>query len=176
MASFHREENISSDRALDGILEGLSRVAKVHGLPVIVSTHPRTKKRMDERKIKASEHLRFLKPLGFHDYVKLQLEASCVLSDSGTISEESSILNFPAVMLREAHERPEASDEATVIMAGVSPERIVQSVALAMRHASSDRPFRLVADYSMPNVSKKVARLILGYVDYVRRRVWMENE
>ncbi len=176
VASFHREENVSSDRALDDILEGLSRVAKAHGLPVVVSTHPRTKKRMDERKIKASEQLRFLKPLGFRDYVKLQIEAACVISDSGTISEESSILNLPAVMLREAHERPEASDEATVIMAGVSPERIVQSVALAMRHASPDRPFRLVADYSMPNVSKKVVRLILGYIDYVRRRVWMQNE
>ncbi|MEK7604881.1 MAG: UDP-N-acetylglucosamine 2-epimerase (non-hydrolyzing) [Patescibacteria group bacterium] len=176
VASFHREENISSDRALDGILEGLSLVAKAHGLPVVISTHPRTKKRMDERKIKAPEQLRFLKPLGFHDYVKLQIEAACVISDSGTISEESSILNLTAVMLREAHERPEASDEATIIMAGVSPERIVQSVALAIRHANPDRPFRLVSDYSMPNVSKKIVRLILGYTDYVRRRVWMQHE
>ena len=155
VASFHREENISSDRALDGIIEGLTRVAQAHRMPVIISTHPRTKNRMDERGIKPSDQLRFLKPLGFHDYVKLQIDAACAISDSGSLSEEASILNLPAVMLREAHERPEASDEATVIMAGVSPERIVQSVALAMRHASPDRPFRLVDDYSMPNVSKR---------------------
>ncbi len=176
VASFHREENITNNRALDGIIEGLTRVADEYGMPVIISTHPRTKKRIDERGIDTSEKLRFIKPLGFHDYQKLQLNAACVISDSGTISEEASILNLPAVMIREAHERPEASDEASVIMASVSPERIVQSVALAMRHANPERPFRLVSDYSMPNVSKKVARIILGYTDYVRRRVWMEYE
>lgn len=176
VASFHREENISNDRALDGIIEGLTCIATAYDIPVIISTHPRTKKRMNERRIDVSERLRFLKPFGFHDYVKLQIDAACVISDSGTIHEESSILNFPAVMVREAHERPEASDEATVIMAGVSSDRIVQSVALAMRHANPERPFRLVSDYSMPNVSKKVVRCILGYTDYIRRRVWMQYE
>lgn len=176
VASFHREENIMNDRALDGIIEGLTRIADIYDMPVIISTHPRTKKQMDERGINTSTRLRFQKPLGFHDYVKLQIDAACVISDSGTISEEASILNLAAVMIREAHERPEASDEATVIMAGVSPERIVQSVELAIRHANPDRPFRLVSDYSMPNVSKKVVRCILGYTDYVRRRVWMQYE
>lgn len=176
VASFHREENISSNRAFDGIIEGLSRVATEYDMPVIVSTHPRTQKRIDERGITMPEKLRFLKPLGFHAYVNLQMNSACVISDSGTISEEASILNLPAVMIRESHERPEAFDEATVIMAGVSPERIVQSVALALRHADHARPFRLVSDYSMPNVSKKVVRSILGYTDYVHRRVWMQYE
>ena len=175
VASFHREENITSDRALDGIINGLTKIAAEYDMPCIVSTHPRTQKRMDERGIKTPDGLRFLKPLGFFDYVKLQIDAACVISDSGTLSEEASILNLPAVMLREAHERPEASDEASVIMAGVSETRIRQAVALAIEQAQgNERIFRLVGDYSMPNVSQKVVRIILGYTDYVKRRVWHE--
>lgn len=175
VASFHREENISDEKALRGIVSALTKIATKYKMPCIVSTHPRTQKSIHEYGINASEHIRFLKPLGFFEYVKLQLDAACVISDSGTISEEASILNLPAVMIREAHERPEASDETSVIMAGVSEGRICQAVELAMQHASaSERAFRLVEDYNMPNVSQKVARIILGYTDYVKRNVWHE--
>ncbi|MGK2226377.1 non-hydrolyzing UDP-N-acetylglucosamine 2-epimerase [Devosia sp.] len=176
VVSAHREENIESDENFASLSESLDRVAQTYGLPVIVSTHPRTRKRIEQADRVFNPLVQFLKPLGFHDYVNLQMHARTVLSDSGTISEEASILNFRALNLREAHERPEAMEEASVMMVGLSPDRIMQGIDLVQHQpVGSERAFRQVGDYSMPNVAEKVARIVLSYVDYVRLRVWGER-
>ncbi len=173
IASFHREENISDEKHFMGIMDALVAITKEYNKPIFVSTHPRTRKVLEEKGIKLPDSIHFLKPFGFLDYVKLQKNAFCVLSDSGTISEESSILNFPAVNLREAHERPESMDEANVILTGLNTERILQAVALTVSYRyGKERDFRIPEDYTMPNVSKKAVKVILGYTDYVNRRVW----
>jgi UDP-N-acetylglucosamine 2-epimerase len=170
VVSAHREENISSDKNFLDLVDTLNEIADIYKLPIIVSTHPRTRKKIEEKEIKFNPLISLMKPMGFNDYVKLQKEAKAVLSDSGTISEESSILGFPALNIREAHERPEAMEEASVMMVGLEKERIVQ--ALEILKTQKKETLRRVADYSMPNVSDKVLRIILSYTDYVNKVVW----
>jgi len=170
VVSAHREENIGSDRTFDALVETLNAMAEIYQLPIIVSTHPRTRKRIEEKGVTFNPLIKLMKPMGFNDYVKLQMEAKAVLSDSGTISEESSILRFPALNIREAHERPEAMEEASVMMVGLDKERILQG--LQVLETQTQETLRSVADYSMPNVSDKVLRIILSYTDYINRTVW----
>ncbi|MBA5247456.1 UDP-N-acetylglucosamine 2-epimerase (non-hydrolyzing) [Marnyiella aurantia] len=196
--SSHREENINSEKNFRGLMDSLNAIAETYGYPVIVSTHPRTKNMIDKMKLEMHPLIQLLKPLGFHDYNALQKRSFAVLSDSGTISEESSILNFRALNIRQAHERPEAMEEASVMMVGLSPERILQGIIQLQTqvvgsrnthttnhqspttnhqppitsHQSPTPNFRPVADYSMPNVSEKMVRIILSYTDYVNRVVW----
>ena len=173
VVSAHREENIDSDVNFLKLTNSLNLIAKTYNIPVIVSTHPRTQKRIDTLGIKFHGLIQLLKPLGFKDYNKLQISAKAVLSDSGTINEESSILNFPALNLREAHERPEGMEEAAVIMTGLGGERIMQGLAiLESQLRDSERLIRQVYDYSMPNVSDKMVRIIHSYTDYVNRVIW----
>lgn len=194
VVSAHREENIASEKNFFNLIAILNQVAEHYGLPVIVSTHPRTRKMMERKGIipapdalpgrtpggssaTPSLHplVKLMKPMGLSDYIALQVKARAVLSDSGTISEESSILNFRALNIREAHERPEAMEEASVMMVGLHPERVMQGlVELERQQTGAERNFRPVSDYSMPNVSDKVVRIILSYTDYIKRVVWNE--
>ena len=173
VVSAHREENINSERNFMNLVESLNAIADKYNFPVIVSTHPRTRKMIEEKGVKFNPLINLLKPLGFNDYVKLQIESKTVLSDSGTISEESSILKFKALNLREAHERPEAMEEASVIMVGLKKERILQG--LEILETQKKDTLREVYDYSMPNVSDKVLRIILSYTDYINRNVWRKD-
>lgn len=176
VVSSHREENINSEKNFKGLMESLNTIAEQYGYPVIVSTHPRTRNMIDKMGIQMRPEIQFLKPLGFHDYNALQMRSFAVLSDSGTISEESSILNFRALNIRQAHERPEAMEEASVMMVGLSPERVLQGLVQVLRQdVDGQRNFRQVADYSMPNVSEKVVRIIISYTDYIKRTVWSEE-
>ena len=173
VVSAHREENVDSDKNFMNLAESLNTIAETYQMPVIVSTHPRTQKRVDAMGIVFNPLVQLLKPLGFKDYNKLQLCARAVLSDSGTINEESSIMNFPALNLREVHERPEGMEEAAVIMTGLQKERIMQSLAVIEKQPRDDeRLIRQIYDYSMPNVSDKVVRILHSYTDYVNRVVW----
>jgi len=209
VVSAHREENINNDKNFFGIIDALNQIADKYGYPIIVSTHPRTRKKLEQLNQRESAQsassafylnplIQWMKPLGFHDYNHLQKNAYAVLSDSGTISEESSIMNFRALNIREAHERPEAMEEASVMMVGLNPERILQGLVQLQYQQTGERPtdhrsqitdhaspithhpspitqFRPVGDYSMPNVSDKVVRIILGYTDYIKRTVWSEE-
>jgi len=177
VVSAHREENIDNEINFIDLVDALKAIAERYDLPIIVSTHPRTRKKMESLDLVDFGHrIQFLKPLGFFDYVKLQMNAYCTVSDSGTITEESSILNFPAVTIRQAHERPEGMDEGTLIMCGLKKERVLEAIAVVRSHlVEGTRPFRIVLDYDVVNVSKKVLRIILSYTDYVNRTIWHKN-
>jgi len=173
LVSAHREENIESEKPFTKLVAVLNSVAEEHDLPVVLSTHPRTQKRVDATGVVFHPNVRLMKPLGFHDYVNLQMNAKAVLSDSGTINEESSILNFPALNLREAHERPEGMEEAAVMMVGLEVDRVRQGLTIVCKQARGEqRDLQLVADYSITNVSAKIVRILHSYTDYVNRIVW----
>jgi UDP-N-acetylglucosamine 2-epimerase (non-hydrolysing) len=175
VVSSHREENVDSDLSFERLVHLLNTVASQYDLPVIVSTHPRTQKRVDAMKVQFHRNVKLMKPLGFTDYISLQRSAKAVLSDSGTISEESSILNFPALNLRETQERHEALEEGSVMMVGLNVERVIQGLSIIdVQPSGSNRLLRQVADYSMPNVSDKVVRIVHSYTDYIKRVVWKQ--
>ena len=174
LMSVHREENVDSEDNFADLLESIDEMSKVFRMPIIISTHPRTRKKLESMGYTASNALvRFSKPYGFHEYNKLQMEAFCVISDSGTITEEASLLSIPAITIRQAHERPEGMDEGTLIMSGLKRERVLQAIEVVTKQQdSSRRPMKVVADYDVDNVSKKVVRIILSYTDYINRTVW----
>ena len=173
LVSAHREENVDSEVNFKNLCETLNLLAKKYKKPIIFSVHPRTRKKIEITNIKFDKLIQFCKPFGLFDYLKLQTNAFCVLSDSGTITEESSILGFPAVTMRNSHERPEGMDEGTVIMCGLVPEKVLKAVEVTIsQFKESDRPFRIVGDFDVDNVSKKVIKIILSYTDYVNREVW----
>jgi len=174
VVSAHREENIGDDTRFNSLVAILNAVAEKYNYPVIVTTHPRTRKRVDEQNICFNPLVRLIKPLGLSDYISLQMNAKAVLSDSGTISEESSILGFAALNIREAHERPEAMEEAAVMMVGLNVERVMQGLAQLEAEKLNNRKFQLVNDYDIPNVSDKVVRIILSYTDYINRVIWQK--
>lgn len=176
VVSAHREENINNQYNFHNLINSLNLVAEKFDLPVIITTHPRTRKMLDTAGLSMHKNIQLLKPLGFNDYNALQLHSKAVLSDSGTISEESSILNFPALNIRQAHERPEAMEETSVMMVGLNPERVLQGlIHLESQKRGDQRLFRRVADYSMPNVSDKMVRIIISYTDYIKRVVWSQE-
>lgn len=177
VVSAHREENVDSESNFTNLLTSLCAIAKTYEYPVIVSTHPRTRKRLEgKRAVELDPRIRFMKPLGFLNYVKLQMNAACVVSDSGTITEESSILNFPAVTIRQAHERPEGMDEGTLIMCGLEADSVLKSIEVVVdQHKDDTVRFKTVCDYDIDNVSAKVLRIILSYTDYVNRTVWKKS-
>ena len=177
LVSAHREENVDYEKNLKSLLISLNSVADKFNIPIIVSTHPRTKDRIDKMKgkVKANKLVRFLKPLGFLDYIKLQKNAYCVISDSGTITEESSILGFPAIMIRQAHERPEGMDEGTLIMSGLDQNRIIESINVVSDQYNNKIIPKTVDDYNVDNVSQKVVKIILSYIDFVNRTVWKKD-
>jgi UDP-N-acetylglucosamine 2-epimerase (non-hydrolysing) len=173
LMSIHREENVDSPKNFNQLLESIETISTVYEMPIIISTHPRTKKKLEEIGYdKENKLLRFSKPYGFHEYNKLQLNAFCVISDSGTIAEESSILNLPAITIRNAHERPEGMDEGALIMSGLDKDRIIESIEVVTKQHNANRSMKIVSDYDVNNVSKKVLRIILSYTDYVNRTVW----
>ena len=173
LISIHREENVDSEKNFSDFLDSIDEISKVYNLPIIISTHPRTRKKLEEIEYEKNNKLiRFSKPYGFHEYNKLQMNAFCVISDSGTITEESSILNLPAVTIRQAHERPEGMDEGTLIMSGLNKDRIIESIEVVTSQHRENRIAKIVPDYDVDNVSIKVLRIILSYVDYINRTVW----
>ena len=175
VVSAHREENITSEKNFLNLVQILNSIADLYGFPVIVSCHPRTRKMVESKGVNFHDNVKLMKPMSLSDYNRLQMNANAVLSDSGTISEESSILNFRALNIRETHERPEAMEEASVMMVGLNPERVLQGLSELVNQNIHDRNFRPVYDYSMPNVSDKVVRIIISYTDYVKRTVWNER-
>ena len=177
IVSAHREENVDSEQNFTDLLDSLNQIADKYQYPVIVATHPRTMKRLKELDRQDKHELvQFLKPMGFFDYVKMQVDACCVISDSGTITEESSILNFPAITIRQAHERPEGMDEGTLIMTGLKSESVLRAIDVVTSQAKeSERAFKVVADYDVDNFSKKVLRIVLSYTDYINRTVWHKS-
>lgn len=174
VVSTHREENVDSEKNFSDLIATLKAIAERYKMPIIVSTHPRTRKRLDDRGVSGfDERIRFLKPLGFFDYINLQTNAFCTISDSGTLTEESSILDFPAVTIRQAHERPEGMDEGTLIMCGLEADQVINSIEVVTAQISGlNRLFKIVQDYDSDAVSKKVLRIIMSYKDYVNRTVW----
>ena len=174
LMSIHREENVDSEQNFTDLLEAINEMVKIYKMPIIISTHPRTRKKLETIGYEHSSKLiRFSKPYGFHEYNKMQMDAFCVISDSGTIAEEGSILNLPAVTIRQAHERPEGMDEGTLIMSGLSKDRVIESIeVITKQHDRNKRQMKIVTDYNVDNVSKKVLRIILSYTDYVNRTVW----
>ena len=174
LVSAHREENVDSPKNFNDLLESIDELTVKYNMPIIISTHPRTRKKLEDINYQNENPLiRFSKPYGFHEYNNLQMNAFCVISDSGTIAEEGSILNLPAVTIRQAHERPEGMEETTIIMSGLNKNRVIDAVEVATAHNSQDiRAIKPVKDYEVDNVSKKVLRIILSYVDYVNRTVW----
>jgi len=177
LVSAHREENVDYTDNLESLLLSLNAIAEKYNLPVIVSTHPRTKNRLEKfnKKVKTNNLIKFLKPLGFFDYIKLQSSAYCVISDSGTITEESSILKFPAIMIRQSHERPEGMDEGTLIMSGIHKDRILESIEVVVKQYNEGKIPTIIDDYNVDNVSQKVIKIIFSYIDYVNRNVWRKD-
>lgn len=173
LISIHREENVDSEKNFCDFLDSIDEILKEYNLPIIISTHPRTRKKLEEIGYEKNNKLiKFSKPYGFHEYIKLQMNAFCVISDSGTITEESSILNLPAITIRQAHERPEGMDEGVLIMSGLNKDRIIESIEVVTSQHRENRVMKIVSDYDVDNVSKKVLRIILSYVDYINRTVW----
>lgn len=177
IVSAHREENVDYQKNLNSLLESLNAIAEKYKLPVVVSTHPRTKNRISKMKdkIRSNKLIKFIKPLGFFDYINLQQSSKCVISDSGTITEESSILNFPAIMIRQAHERPEGMDKGTLIMSGLKKRRILESIDVVVKQYEDKIIPNIVDDYNVDNVSSKVVKIILSYIDYVNNTIWKKD-